>query len=318
MEAKRPRAAVSEEDVDRAVESLRESLATLRPVEGREVRPGDFAAIDYVASVGGKTLPQGKRENRLIEVGKGAVPQEIDQALAGMTAGEARTVEVSFPADHPDRQVAGQVVRFDVTLRAIREKLLPEANDDLAKEHGECSTLQELRARLRERIVQSLSREADEQVREQLIEELLRRNSFEVPKSLVDRQIEALSEELLARLGAQAEELRKDPVRVEKLREELRPRAERQVRAILVLDALVEQEGVAVSEEDVARRIDEIVSSAGEQAARVRTAYGDPAPREELRQRMGRERVLEKIIAAAQIDEVDAPGNVVARTAEKG
>ncbi len=322
LPAKRPRRVVSEDDVDRAVDHLRESLAELRPLEGRdEAQEGDFVAIDYVASVDGKPLPNGKRENRLVVLGKGAVPAEIERALIGAKVGQQNDVEVEFPKEHGDHAVAGKTVRFELALRGIREKVLPRADDELAKEHGECSTLEDLRGKLRERLKESFGREADEQVREQLIEELVTRNAFEVPKSLVERQVDSFIEDLLARMGEQRAELERDSQRLEKLRDEYRPRAERQVRAVLALDALATQNGIEVAEGDVDSRISDLVARAGEQAARLREAYRDPAARAELRGRIARERALEQVVASARIEDIEVAevaGNVVAPTAEKG
>jgi trigger factor len=317
LEARRPRRAVTDAEVDRAVEHLRESLAELRPVEGREeAREGDFVSIDYVATVAGKLLPNGKRENRLVEVGRGSVPAEIDRALVGMKVGDLRTVGVDFPAEHGDAAVAGKSVRFDVSLRAIREKVLPPADDDLAKEHGECATLEELRAKLRERITASLKEEADAQVREQLVDELLRRNPFDVPQSLVGRQVGALVEDLLGRAGAQREELARDGERLDKFREEVRPRAERQVRATLALDALVNQLELEVGDAEVDARIGELAARAGEHARRLREFYAGEEARSELRARMARERALDRLVEQARIEEYDAEG-VVAPSEEK-
>jgi trigger factor len=319
LQAKRPRRPVTDAEVDRAVEHLRESLAELRPVEGREeAHAGDFVSIDYVATVAGKALPNGKRENRLVEIGKGTVPAEIDRALAGMRVGEVRTVEVEFPAEHADGAVAGKSVRFEVSLRGIREKVLPPADDELAKEHGECATMEELRVKLRERIASSLARDADEQVREQIVDELLRRNAFDVPKSLVDRQVEAFVEDLLARVGQQRESLERDAQRLEKLREEYRPRAERQVRAGLALDALAHQTETLVGDDEVESRVAELAARAGEQAKRLREFYGDDAARAELRARMARERALERLVAEARVEEFDVAEGVVAPSEEKG
>jgi trigger factor len=319
LPAKRPRREVTDGDVDRAVEQLRESLAELRPAEGREeARAGDFVSIDYTGFVDGRPLPDGKRENRLLELGTGVVPPEFEQALTGAKVGEARTVEVSYPAEHADSALAGKTARFDLVLRAVREKILPPADDELAKEHGECTTLAELRAKLRERIADSLRSEGDEHVREQLLDEILRRNAFEVPASLVDRQVGAFVEDLLDRVGAQRAALERDTQRLEKLREEYRPRAERQVRAVLALDAIAERDHVEVSESDVDQRVAEVVQRAGEHASRVKEIYRDPSSRAELRGRMARERALDATVAAASVEDVDAPGNVVAPIAEKG
>ena len=319
LPAKRPRRQVADEDVDRAVEHLRESLAELRPVEGREeAREGDFVSIDYTTAIGGKPLPNGQQENRLIELGRGAVPAEIERALVGAKVGERKVVDVDFPKEHSDATVAGKTVRFDLTLRGIREKILPAADDDLAKEHGECNTLAELREKLRERIAGSWSREADEHVREQLIDEVVRRNPFEVPKSLVERQVDAFIEDLLGRVGGRRAEVERDAERLEKLREEYRPRAERQVRAVLALDALVAQKGIVVSDDDLEGRISELATQAGGHGARVREVYRDAATRDELRGRIARERALEEIFTCAAIEDVEAPGNDVAPTDEKG
>jgi trigger factor len=319
LPAKRPRRAVSEDEVDRAVNHLRESLAELRPVEGRdEAQEGDFVAIDYAASIDGKPLPNGKRENRLVELGKGAVPAEIERALVGTKIGEEKLVDVEFPKEHADQTVAGKGVRFELVLRGIREKILPSADDELAKEHGECSTLEELRGKLRGRLEESFSREADEQVREQLIEELVTRNPFEVPKALVERQVDSFVEDLLARAGERRAELESDAHRLEKLRDEYRPRAERQVRAVLALDALASQNGIEAAEGDVDDRISELAGRAGEQAARIREAYRDPAARAELRARIARERALERVVASARVEDVEVAGNDIAPTVEKG
>jgi trigger factor len=319
LPAKRPRRVVSEEDVDRAVDQLRESLAELRPVAGRdEAREGDFVTIDYVASIAGKPIPNGKRENRLVELGKGAVPAEIERALVGAKIGQERLVEVEFPKEHADHTLAGKTVRFELVLRGVREKILPAADDELAKEHGECSTLEDLRVKLRERLEESFGREGDEHVREQLIEELVGRNAFELPKSLVERQVDSFVEDLLARAGERRAELERDAEQLDKLRHEYRPRAERQVRAVLALDALASQNGIEPAEGDVDDRIVELASRAGEQAARIREAYGDPAARAELRARIARERALERVVASARIEDVMVTGNDVAPTAEKG
>lgn len=319
LPAKRPRRPVTEEDVNRGVSHLRESLAELRPVEGRDqAREGDFVSIDYVASIGGKVIPNGKRENRLVEIGKGSVPPEIDRALAGLKVGEAKSVEVEFDKQHPDASVAGKAVRFEVSLKGIREKVLPPADDELAKEHGECSTLEELRAKVRERIAQSVEREAMDQVREQVIDALLRRNAFEVPQSLIERQVEAFVEDLLARAGEQRSELERDTERLEKLREDMRTRAERQVRAALALDALAEQTNVEIGDDDLEQRIAETASQTGEQAAKVREIYRDPAVRGELRGRLARERALAQIVSSAVIEDVEVAAGGVAPTGETG
>ena len=151
-----------------------------------------------------------------------------------------------------------------------------------------------------------------------MLEELVRRNPFEVPQSLIGRQVDAFVEDLMSRLGDQRAELERDAQRLEKLREDYRPRAEQQVRAMLALDAFAEKSGIAVTDQEVDQRIGDLAMQAGNHAARVREIYRDDAARAELRGRMTRERALEQILAAARIEDVDVAGNVVAPNAENG
>lgn len=316
LPAKRPIRDVVDEDVERALQEIRESLAELRPVEGRETPvKGDFVVVDYVATVDGESLGgEGgpKRENRMVEIGAGGVAPEIDEALQSMTVGETRTIPVGFPAEHPDSKIAGKSVDFELSLRGIREKVLPAIDDELAREHGEVETLEALRAKIRERIAASIRQASDEQVRDQVMDGLLERNAFEAPKSLVDRFTESLVNDVLARSGRGAEALRGDEAAMAKLREDLRPRAERQVRAALVLETLAEREKLEVSDADLEQRVEAMAAQAGDHAERLRAAYRKDEIRDELRSRLVRESALEWLVARAAIEDVVVPADVVA------
>ena len=150
----------------------------------------------------------------------------------------------------------------------------------------------------------------------------MKRNPFEVPKSLVDRQVDAFVEDLFARLGERRAELERDTERIAKLREDYRPRAEHQVRAVLALDALAGEQKIEIGDDEVEKRISEMAAQAGEQAARLREYYGDPTVRADLRARLARERALDEIVALASVEDVDADVEVastdVAPTGEKG
>jgi trigger factor len=310
--AKRPVREVVDADVERALADVRESLAELRPIEDRtQPARGDFVVLDYTAKLEGEETGEPKKESRMVEVGANAMPPEIDIALQAMSVGQTRTVPVTYPAEGADPKVAGKTVEFEITLRGLREKVLPPVDDDLAREHGDAETLDELRAKLRERITASIRHGADEQVRDQLVDALLEKNPFEVPKSMVDRQTEALANELF-RSARGAEALRGDEAAMTKLKEELRPRAERQVRAALALETLAKQEKIEINASDVEARIDAMASQAGEHAERLRAAYGREEVREELQARLVRERALEWIVEHAAIEDVVVPADVVA------
>jgi trigger factor len=311
MAAKRPIREVVDADVERALGEIRESLAELRPIEDRlQPTRGDFVVLDYEAKLEGEPAAEAKRENRMVEIGAGAMPEEIDLALQSMSVGQTRVVPVTYKADHPEPKLAGKTVDFEITLRGIREKILPAIDDDLAREHGDAETLDELRAKLRERIAASIRHGAEEQVRDQLVDALLEKNPFEVPKSMVDRQVDALADDLFRGRGSEA--LRADEAMMTKLKTELRPRAERQVRAALALETLAKQEDLTVAPSDVDTRIEAMAAQAGEHAERLRTAYRREEVREELEARLVRERALEWLVEKAAIEDVVVPADVVA------
>jgi trigger factor len=305
--AKRSIRTVMDEHVDQGLEQLRDSLAELAPIEDRQVAEAeDFAAFDYDATADGKAVGEGRRENRLAQIGAGQVPTEVDQCLDGMSVGETKTIEVDFGEDYPDASVAGKKVSFTITLRGIRKKVLPEANDDLAKEHGECDTLGELRGKIRDRLAASFSAETESAVRDQLIDELLQRNLFEAPASLIEHQLDGLVEDLLARFGPHADAVRRDPDRLGEIRDKFRVQAERQVRAVLALDSLVRQQSIEIDDDEVQAKVDEMAGHAGENAQRMKSSFAEPAAREDLRARIAREHALSKIVEAANIEEVEA------------
>ena len=312
LPAKRPVRQVSDEHIDQAIKQLRESLAEVRPIDREVAATGDFATFDYEAVAAGVPLGDGKSENLHAEIGARQVPTEVDDMMVGMSIGETKSIKVDFPDDHPDTAVAGRTVIFVVTLRGLREKVMPGIDDDLAKEHGECDTLAELRERLRERIAAAFIAKGESAVREQLVDAVIERNPFEVPESMVERQVEGEIEDLLSRLGPQAERVRNDAERLGKIREDFRPRAERQVRAVLALDALAGQLSLEAGEEEIQTKIDEMAGQAGQNAQRLRAAYSEPEALEELRARVQREQALSAIVAAAEVEDIDAPEGDVA------
>ncbi|MGH7805019.1 MAG: trigger factor [Candidatus Binatia bacterium] len=310
--AKRPVREVVDADVERALTDVRESLAELRPIEDRtQPARGDFAVLDYSAKLEGEEAGEPRKENRMVEVGANAMPPEIDLALQSMSVGQTRTVGVTYPTEGADAKVAGKTVEFEIVLRGLREKVLPPIDDDLAREHGDAETLDELRAKLRERISASVRHAAEEQVRDQLVDALLEKNAFDVPKSMIDRQTESLANDLF-RNARGADALRGDEAAMTKLKDELRPRAERQVRAALALETLAKQENIEVTDNDVDARVETLAAQAGEHAERLRAAYRKEEVREELQARLVRERALEWIVEHAAIEDVVVPADVVA------
>jgi trigger factor len=297
LHAVRPSAAVGDAEVDEVLESLRQSVARLRPIEGRQiVEAGDVVTVDVTSRVdGGEPV---RREGVMLEAGGGTFPQALERLLVGLPLGACRTFEVRYPGEYPNRNLAGKTVHFEVEVKDIRLKELPPLDDDFARDHGKCDTLAELRARIRADLEERAARRAEVVAREAIVDELIARHPFEVPPSLVARRTEAL----LASLDL---ELPSDPAaretQLERLRAEIRPRAERDVRAELVLDAVAAHAAITVSDDDVAAEIAALAAREGRAPERVRAFYERPEARAALRARLVRERALAHVMRHATI-----------------
>jgi trigger factor len=297
LQAVRPTTVVSDAEVDEVLESLRQSVAQLRPIEGRTiVEAGDVVTVDVTSCVdGGEPV---RREGVMLEAGAGSFPEALERLLVGQPLGARRTFDVTYPADHPRPALAGKRVHFDVAVKEIRLKELPPLDDDFARDHGRCETLAELRARIRADLEERAAQRAEEAARAAVVDQLIARHPFEIPPSLVERRTEAWLASLDIKRAA-------DAAQRERLRAELRPGAEREVRAELVLEAVAAHAGITVSDEDVAAEIAALAAREERAPERVRAFYERPEARAALRARLVRERALAHVMRHATIVPTD-------------
>jgi trigger factor len=296
LTATRPPTTITDEDVDRTLGALRESVAQLRPVEDRTiVEAGDVVTVDLTTRLEGGEPTH--REGVLLEAGAGAFPLALERQLVGQGRGARLALRVPYPADYANAGLAGKTAEFDVLLKDLRVKELPPLDDDFARDHGRCDSLAELRARVRADLEREAEGRADEAVRDAVLEQLLARHSFDVPSTLVERRTEALLESLDLRVPEGVDRTQA----LGRLREQLRPRAERQVRVELLLDAFAEREQVNASDDDVSAEIDTIAARERQVPERVRAVYERPEMRAALRAKIVRDRALARLLAAARV-----------------
>jgi len=309
LAAERAVKVVSDAEVEQLLSGLQESLAQLRPVTDRiTARAGDIATVDYEAHAEGRLI--GRGEGRLVEVGGGATPGGLGAHLEGADVGSEVGFEVDYPPDDPNPDLAGRRVSFHAVIRALALKELPPLDDEFAKDHGECETLEELRARARQQLEAAGAREADGAVRAALVEQLLQAHEIEVPRAMVERRTEALVDDVMDHLGPRRPPASREGEFRAKLREELATRARNQVRAALVLEAIARQEHLTVGDEEVDVQIGRLAERAGNARERVRALYQEPAARENLRMQMLQERALDLVVEQAHIRTVDRTSSV--------
>jgi trigger factor len=318
VEVEKVRLAISEKQVEQALERLRESHARLEPVEDRDVAErGDFVTLDFEGSMGDRPFAGGKGENYVMEIGSGQALPQFEEGVAGCKIGERRQVRVDYPDNYPNREIAGKPVDFSVVLREIKRKVLPQLDDEFAKDHGECGSLEELKTTIRSRLENELKHIQDEQLKEQVVGRVIEKNSFTPPPSMVERQTRYLIERQQNRGSGQTSAEPEAGVSMEEIRKNLEPRAVRQVQATLLVEKIAQLENIGVADKDVQERIDQVARAAGERAKTIREYYSRPESRDELRAQLAFDRTVSFLLERAQIKEVDTPAFKVDDEGEK-
>ena len=319
IEVKKAKLFVTGDQVDEALRRLQESHARLEPVENRTiVQPGDFITLDFEGSIAGKPFQGGKGENYFLEVGGGQALPQFEEAVIGLTQGVPTKIQVAYPENYSNNELAGKTVDFSVVVREIKQKVLPELDDDFAKDHGECGSLEELRTAIRTRLENELEHIQQEELKEQIIGRLIEACSFAPPPTMVERQTRYLMERYQNRGLGQGASGPQTPPSLEETRKTLEGRALRQVQATLLVEKISQLENIAVSDKEVQERVDNSTRAAGDRAKTVREAYSKPDTRDDLRAQMVFDRTLGFLLERALIKEVDAPATKVDEQGKKG
>lgn len=320
VEVEKVKIAISEEQVDQALKRLQEGHGRLELVEGRDiVQKGDFVSVDFDGSVEGQPFAGSKGENYVLEVGAGQALPQFEQAVEGECLGESQSVAVTYPEDYPNKEIAGKTVDFALTVREIKQKVLPVLDDEFAKDHGEHDSLAALRGSIRERLEAELKHYQDEDLKEKIVSRLIENHSFEAPPSMIERQTRYLMErfqsQLAAHQNADGDDAALPPM--EEARKNFEGRAARQVQATLLVEKIAQAETIEIADKELQERVDSIARGAGERAKGVREYYARPDARDDLRAQMVFDRTLGFLLERAKIKEVDAPTSTVDAEAEK-
>ena len=318
VEVEKVKIAITNAQVEDALHRLQEGHARLEPVEGRDVvQKGDFVLLDFEGTLGGKPFSGGKGENYALEVGSGRALPQFEDTIAGLTLGQRHSVAVNYPENYPNKEIAGKSVDFSIVVREIKQKVLPTLDDEFAKDHGECATLDELRARIRGRLEDELGRYQNDELKEKLVSRLIDANSFPIPPSMVERQTRYLMERYQNQIAAQHDSRDEANPPMEEVRKNLEARAMRQVHATLLVEKIAELERIEITEKDIQDRVDSLARAAGERAKNLREIYSRAEARDDLRSQMVFDRTVGFLLDRATIKEVDPPISEVDEQPEK-
>ncbi|HEY3586016.1 MAG TPA: trigger factor, partial [Myxococcaceae bacterium] len=292
---------VTDAQVDERLEAMRQRVARLEPVEGRTAaETGDFAIVDYGGTLDGNDFPGSSGEDVTVEVSAGNLLRGNVPELAGTVVGQKRELDHTFAADDPEPARAGKTAHFTFTLKGLKRQLVPPLDDDFAKEVGGGETLADLKTKVRGDLETVARNGAAQDERDQLVKGLVERNPFDLPKAMIERGLEAMLDgalRMMARQGLDPSRLNLD---FASLRDEMRPKAEAEVRGALLLQAVAEKEGLSVKSEDLDARIAQYATESGAPLHQVRKAFKEPEQRRALEQRVREEKTVEFLKAAAK------------------
>ena len=245
---------VKEEDVERDIEQLQKRNARVVLVE-REAKEGDTVLFDYAGFVGEEQFEGGTAERQELRLGSGMFIPGFEEQLVGATPGEKRDVVVTFPEEYHAEDLAGKEAVFHCLVHEIKEEILPELDDEFAKDVSEFDTLDELKASTREKLEKYAAAGAETQMQDKALEIVVEANEVEVPAVMVEDEVERMIHELNNQLRYQGmsvnQYLEFIGKNIAEFKEELRPDAERQVKTRLILMGIVEAEKIEVSEEEL-------------------------------------------------------------------
>ncbi|OQX21607.1 MAG: trigger factor [Desulfobacteraceae bacterium IS3] len=298
---------VKDEELELQLKMLQRNLAKQEPVtEQRPIADGDLAMIDYEGFQDGKVLPEvQKTDNYIMKLGVGAITQTLDEQVIGMTPGECKDITITFPQEYKNPALSGKTVDFKVTLKEIRKEILPEIDDDFAKQFGKYQTLEELKADILKDLNHRYEKRADQDIQEQIFQTLIERQSFEVPEIMINYELDGILAEIEGTFqyhNTSAEQL---GLTREHLTEKYHDLAVKQVKRHLILSKIIEQEKFELSDEEMQVAYQDMAQTFGQPVDHIRDYYRENKDKlEYLKHTLLEKRAIRLIIEHGKIEEV--------------
>jgi len=305
--------AVSVEDaaVDQALEQLRDRAARYEPVEDRGIEQGDSVLMDLIRTAAVPPKEEAtdddpeeqtdRHENITVDIGGRANPPGFDRELSGLSTGDTKSFDVQYPGDYSISELAGTTVKYDVTIKAIRKRVVPDLDDELAKDLGEFDSLAALRTRVRADLEHDAKHGVEREVRADLLKQLASRVDFDVPAALVDREIDRRVEEFVRRLIEQQIDPMRTNINWEEFRERQKDAASEAVKSALVLDEVARREGITVTEDEVEAEVQRYAERSGRSAAAVRARLEKEGGLGRLHAGLRREKAVNFLLTKATV-----------------
>jgi len=287
---------VTDEEVEKTLESFREQNASYDPVEeDRGLQDGDYAQISFKSTSTEQGAEPIEMNDVLVDIGGSNTVKEFTENLRGAKANEERSFEVVYPEDFADKRLAGKTLHYEVKVAAIKKKVLPELNDDFAKQlAADLNTIDDARKRIREGMEHERQHEAEHKAKDKIVEELAKKFDFPIPNVMVEHQIDTRLERglrALAQQGLRAEDMKR--MDMSRLREGQREAALREVKASLLLEKIADAENIQVTDDELDTQINQLALQSRQSAEAVKARMTENGALERVRDNMRNEKALD-------------------------
>jgi trigger factor len=266
---------VTDEEMDAQLQMLQKNLAKQQPVtEDRAVREDDFVLIDYEGFEDGKPFSETRKtENFTMKIGAGSISKSLDEKLIGMKPGEENEILINFPEDHFNAKLANHDISFHVKLKEIREEILPEINDEFAKKLGPYETLDALKNAITDNLNQGYQKRVEQELNEQIYENLIEKTEFELPESMITYELDGIIDEIEKTLNYYNKSMEDEGLTRESLAEKHRETAEKKVRRHLILDKIIKQEELTLSDQELEDGFTEMGKALNQPVEAIKSYY---------------------------------------------
>ena len=302
IELKKVEYNVTDKDVEHELEHIAEHNARLVAVEDRPVEKGDTVVIDFEGFVDGKAFEGGKAENHELEIGSGKFIPGFEDQIVGMKIDEDRDIKVTFPEEYPAKELEGKEATFKIKLHEIKKKELPEINDEFAKDASEFDTLEYWKKSIREKQEKANESKAKFEMEDAAIETVCKNAKVDIPSGMIETQLDNMEKDISSRLNYQGMNLDQYLQMIGKTKKEFRDenkeQAEKQVKTSLVLEAIMKDAKVEVTEEEIDAKIKEMAEIYGQKEEEVKQ---NPELRKYVEESLKSEKTIHYIVDNAKI-----------------
>jgi trigger factor len=293
---------ISPEDVDNRLDALKQMHAEVVTKESGDAERGDFVVIKYEGSVDGRPLKDARSDAYPVDLGSSTLLPEFESGVIGMKAGEEKEIEITFPADYHDKDVASKKALFKVLLKEVKQKRLPEINDEFAKDVG-FENLERLKEGISLELQKEKETEKKNKISEKIIEQLIEKTDIPVPGRLLERRLAAMMQDAKSRMKANKLSAEEERNIDNLLRKELEPQAEKGIKAGMLLAGIAKEELISLEDSEVDERIKSIAEETKRGYDYVRDFYEKHNLLENLKTSLLEEKTMDLLIRSAHLKE---------------